>query len=231
MYIKFYKYFTIITTFILSFGAFTVLGNHYEKVVVQDLSKSVIRFHVLANSDSPADQYLKMKVKNAVVEFLETNMTDAACPEDAANFLKDNTENILTVARKVILDNGYNYEVSASLGTSDFPDKSYGDVTFPAGKYNSYIIKIGSAEGHNWWCVLYPPLCFVDASTGILPDESKQTLKNSISESEYNYVTGCSPQTASPADAESSPESTSDTSDGGIRFEFKYFTFLNHLLD
>lgn len=229
MYIKFNKYFITIIIFILSFGAFSVLAKNYEKILVSDLSKSVIRFHILANSDETYDQLLKMQVKNAVIDFMEQNLTDVHDTKDAAIFLKNNTKKITTIARQVIHDNGYDYNVSASLGNSDFPDKSYGDVTFPAGNYNSFIVKIGNAEGHNWWCVLYPPLCFVDASTGVLPDESKETLKSSISETEYNYVTDNSENNSASVEHDTAIENSSINEDNDIKYEFKYFTFLNNL--
>lgn len=241
MYIKLYKYFITISIFVFSFGAFTTLTNNYEKVLVSDLSKSVIRFHVLANSDNADDQLLKMKVKEAVVNYMQENMTNVKNTDEAAEFLVNNTQKITAIATKIINDNGYDYNVSAHLGNSAFPDKTYGDVTFPAGNYNSYIVKIGKAEGHNWWCVLYPPLCFVDASTGILPEESKETLKSSISENEYDYLTTSS-ESGSDLHSDAVSDSTYDTSsdavsdassDSGsnIKYEFKLLNLLKDLLN
>lgn len=211
MYINIKKYFVTLFIFIFSFASFSLLSSNYKKVVAEDLSKSVVRFHVRANSDSISDQQLKMKVKDAVVNHLDKSMTSTRNADDALSYLKAEKDNITDIARRVVVENGYNYQITASIGNSNFPDRSYGDVTFPAGEYNSFIIEIGSGKGHNWWCVLYPPLCFVDASTGILPEESKSSLKDSLSSSEYNYV--------------------SENSNEEIQVRFKYFSFLNELFE
>lgn len=214
MYINIKKYCVTLIIFIFSFATFALLSDNYEKVIAKDLSKSVIRFHVRANSDSAEDQQLKMKVKEAVVNYLNDNMTDVTDTKDAGHYLEASKTTITGIANKIIRDNGYDYTATSFLGKSSFPDKSYGDVRFPAGEYNSFIINIGSGKGHNWWCVLYPPLCFVDASTGILPESSKNTLKDSISSSEYDYV---------------SDETASEEEDVNIRF--KYLSFLNDIFD
>lgn len=209
MYINKKLFRSAILIFLFSLWGFYLLTGNYSKVIVGDLSKSVIRFHVLANSDSLADQALKMKVKERVINYIEENTKNVSDVDAAACFLKENTGDILNVAKSVILENGYSYNVNAYLGTSDFPDKSYGDVTLPAGNYNAFIIKIGRAQGHNWWCVLYPPLCFIDATTGVLPDSSKDSLKEFLSSSEYNYVT------------------SDNKNDGKIHFSFKFLDFFN----
>lgn len=211
MYISYRKLYYLLFMFVCYLCILTIFCKNYEKFIVKDLSNAVIRFHVRANSDSPQDQELKMKVKERIIDFLDENLGAANNTHDAAIFLENNTAQIVELATEVVHENGYDYSVTAGLGNSTFPDRYYGDVKLPAGSYNSYIVEIGTGEGQNWWCVLYPPLCFVDASTGVLPDESKETLKESISESEYEYVT--------------------EDANQEISFRFKYLTFLNELLD
>lgn len=99
-------------------------------------------------------------------------------------------ENIKKVAQDTVIQSGYNYNVNISIGNFEFPTKTYGDVSFPAGFYDALRIEIGSANGKNWWCVMFPPLCFVDVTSGIVPEESKETLKQDISSEEYDLITG-----------------------------------------
>ena len=87
-----------------------------------------------------------------------------------------------------IKKNGYNYNVNVQVGKADFPTKYYGDITLPAGTYDALKVQIGDAKGQNWWCVMFPPLCFVDVSTGIVPDNSKQELKQSLDDEEYALI-------------------------------------------
>ena len=92
-------------------------------------------------------------------------------------------------SREVIRREGYAYPVTAGLTTAYFPEKTYGDCTFPPGEYEALQIKIGEAEGHNWWCVLYPSLCFVDDTHGVVTEEKKEELKNVLTEEEYDTIT------------------------------------------
>ena len=97
-------------------------------------------------------------------------------------------EEFILIAEKVIKENGYNYTVNVQVGKADFPTKYYGDITLPAGTYDALKVQIGEAKGQNWWCVMFPPLCFVDVSTGIVPDNSKQELKQSLDNEEYDLI-------------------------------------------
>lgn len=175
----------------------------------QELSEKLLRFHVVANSDSEEDQTLKLKVKEAVVNYLETYLNDTMTLEETENVITEHNDEVINLARKIVLENGYDYNVSARLTSCYFPVKSYGDVTLPAGDYEAYRITIGEAEGKNWWCILYPPLCFVDVSYGYVPDESKVLLENILDDEEYSYITG------------------------GYEtiYRFKYLTFLNGLFE
>ena len=158
----------------------------------EHLAREVLRFHVLANSDSDEDQALKLKVRDAVLAFLEKNMPVTSDVDETAAWMRANIDAIEEVSRETVTAEGAEYPVSAAVTTCWFPDKSYGDVTFPAGNYKSLRIEVGAAEGRNWWCVLYPGLCFLDTTNAVVPDEGKQKLKNVLTEEEYSRVTATS---------------------------------------
>lgn len=203
-YIKQISFCMVIAIFTTGILTWNIFLNLETKSTVSVLSHSAIRFHILANSDSVSDQALKMRVKESVVNYIYEKTGDFKTVDEAENFILNNDKTIKSIATKAIADNGYDYTVSSTFGFSDFPVKSYGDVIFPKGTYTSYTIKIGNGKGHNWWCVLYPPLCFVDVSTGVLPDNSKEKLRDSLSDTQYHTVTK-------------------------YNFKFKYLKFFNNL--
>lgn len=155
----------------------------------EDLAKEVFRFHVLANSDSEEDQALKLKVKEAVISYMERELPDAEEAQETKVWAKEHVRDIETVAKRVILEEGYGYPVTAEVTECEFPDKTYGDVTFPAGRYEALRIRIGAGKGHNWWCVLYPNLCFLDCVHAVVPDEGKEELKEVLTDEEYEMIT------------------------------------------
>ena len=155
------------------------------------MAEEVLRFHVLANSDSKEDQELKMTVKDEVVSWLEAKM-DCDSLEETKNFIRSHLTGIEEVAEETVRRVGYSYPVQAALEWTDFPEKSYGDVTFPAGSYEALRIQIGEAKGHNWWCVLYPNLCFIDSVQAVVPEKGKKQLKHVLTDDEYDMVTATS---------------------------------------
>lgn len=158
----------------------------------KEIASKIIRFHVRANSDSDEDQELKLMVKDAVVSYLSEEMKAAGSKDDSAAYIKAHIEEIEAIALEVIKEQGYSYTVNAYITTEYFPTKSYGDVTIPCGEYDAFRIDIGENAGNNWWCILYPPLCFVQGSYGIATEESKMLLKNVLDEDEFDYVSGAS---------------------------------------
>ena len=117
----------------------------------------VLRLHVIANSDSDADQSAKLAVRDAILPlFAEETSYD-----DARTYLLTHGREIQETAERVLNARGMDYGVCLSLGTETFPDRTYGGLTFPAGDYDALCVRLGAAEGHNWWCVLFPPLCIV----------------------------------------------------------------------
>ena len=155
----------------------------------QTISDKVLRFHVLANSDSEEDQALKMKVKEKVIELLKEEIPEGMNVTETADWMRRNTDKLRNCAQQVVLENGYDYPISAAVTTCYFPEKTYGDVRFPAGNYEALRIEIGEAKGHNWWCVLYPGLCFLNTTNAVVPEEGKQKLRSVLTEDEYAQIT------------------------------------------
>jgi len=158
----------------------------------EHLASEVLRFHVLANSDSDEDQTLKLKVKSGIIEYMQEQIPESDSLEETKEWARTNQEEITKTAENIIREEGYNYPVSVAVANSYFPDKTYGDVTFPAGQYEALKVEIGDADGKNWWCVLYPNLCFVDATHAVVPEEGKEELQEVLEEDEYEMVTATS---------------------------------------
>ena len=177
----------------------------YVNAVSEDISNSVFRLHVIANSDSDEDQELKYKVRDEVLEYMNKISSDCSSKEEVINLAYEHQDEFKQIAEQVIKDNSYDYSVNISIGNFDFPTKDYGDISLPAGNYDALRIEIGEASGQNWWCVMFPPLCFVDVTSGVVPDESKEVIKENLNEEEYDLV--------------------SDTESSAIKFKFSLIEF------
>ena len=123
--------------------------------------KEYLRIHIRANSNSEVDQSVKYKVKGAIVEFLTPWVSECKTKKDVEEMLKANLEMVEKVADKTLLDNGFFYKSKAKLTEEEFPLRTYGELTLDAGFYDALIVELGDGKGDNWWCVVYPPLCFV----------------------------------------------------------------------
>ena len=152
------------------------------------IAKNVIRLHVKANSNSMQDQILKLKVRDAVISDLTDCLKHIRSRREAEEQIVSRLAQIQQTAETRIQKEGYSYSAKVRVSDRLFPKKKYGDLTFPAGIYRSLCIDIGSAGGHNWWCVLFPSLCFIDETTAEVPAESKRKLKNSLTKEEYQLL-------------------------------------------
>ena len=162
----------------------------YVTAVKNDLKENLFRLHVIANSDSAEDQNLKYKVRDNVINYMNTLCKNAKSKSEAIQIAKEHSDDFYEIAKKTVTDNGYYYTVKINFGNFDFPTKNYGDISLPSGNYDAMRIELGEANGQNWWCVMFPPLCFVDISSGIVPENSKEILKDSLSnEEEYILLT------------------------------------------
>lgn len=156
------------------------------------LSGEVLRFHVPANSDSKEDQEIKRKVRDEVIAYMQENMPADLDVEGAKDWAREHLEELEAVADKVLACAGVDYRANAVVRTCYFPDKCYGDVFFPKGYYEALRIELGAAKGHNWWCVLYPNLCFTDATYTSVGEQGKKELQNVLTEDAYEMVTAVS---------------------------------------
>lgn len=140
----------------------------------------IIRLHVIANSDTAGDQALKLKVRDAVIEYMG-NQKDLDSIEDTRDFLENSRPQIRKIADGIIASEGYDYSSDVSMGVRYIPEKTYGDITFPAGNYEALNITLGEGSGENWWCVLFPPMCLLDEGTESadeLSDEASELAEN-----------------------------------------------------
>ena len=169
-----------------------IVVNAKQSQMQEELAKEVFRFHVLANSDSDEDQALKMQVKEAVIAYMQEEIPESDSVETTKEWARSHLDAIVNLAKAVIREEGYDYPVMAEVTTCDFPDKTYGDITFPSGRYEALRIEIGEANGQNWWCVLYPNLCFINAVHAVVPEEGKKDLKKVLEEDTYEMVTATS---------------------------------------
>ena len=163
------------------------LAGNMEKsteVTADQLANKLIRLHVVANSNLPEDQELKLKVRDAILSDLSSKFQDLDDIALSRKFIQENLGHIEAIAREEILKNGKNYDVKAMFGKFPCPAKTYGYVTLPAGEYEALRIIIGSGKGANWWCVLFPPLCFVDITQGVSEDELAVAIGHALTQEE-----------------------------------------------
>ncbi|WP_286909087.1 stage II sporulation protein R [Clostridium sp. UBA1652] len=160
-----------------------------DEEIVKDISEKLIRFHVIANSDEETDQQLKIKVKDNIINYIFPKLKDSKSIDESREILRNNNKQILKIAEKTIKENGYNYTVNSTLDRENFPEKNYGNITLPQGEYEAYRVIIGSGQGKNWWCVMFPPLCFVDVTKGQVSDkETEETMKRVLDDDEYTEI-------------------------------------------
>ncbi len=150
----------------------------------QELSDKVVRLHVLANSDSQEDQALKLQVRDAVLNRAETLLTQSSSRSEAEGILRGQLLEFERLAENVIREQGYDYQVTAQLQGTEFPTREYEGFTLPAGEYLALRILIGAAEGQNWWCVVFPPLC-----TAVSAEVPASALAAGFTEEEVRLIT------------------------------------------
>lgn len=178
----------IITAMLIGLSALGMTMQYSHKVSAE-LQNQVYRLHVIANSDSQQDQELKLKVRDRVIKTLDDLVGGGASLEETKKAVYDNMELICEAASEEIRENGFEYPVTVKTGSFPFPTKYYGNVGLPKGKYDGLQVVIGEGAGQNWWCVLYPNLCFVDGTVS-MPKDSQNKLKNSLSGEAADIISG-----------------------------------------
>ena len=159
-----------------------------QEAFASRIAPEILRFHVLANSNSPEDQTLKLQVKTRLLDEIYRQLGENASLQDTRNYISTHMDFLEQEAEAYMKELGYHYTATAELTKTYFPTKVYGDMVFPCGTYEALQIKLGSAEGKNWWCVLYPPLCFSQSSYAVVPDSSKEILKEALEPEDYKAL-------------------------------------------
>jgi len=160
----------------------------YAQSCIENISGSVLRLHILANSNSAADQELKLLVRDRLLCDTAHLFEDCKSAEDARRVATENLPLLLDVAESEIHAQGFDYPVKINIGDFAFPTRKYGSVWLPKGNYTALRVEIGEAMGKNWWCVMYPPLCFTKESVKISPG-SNEKLLSALGQEEYRLVT------------------------------------------
>lgn len=191
-----------------AFVCVVLLGTIRTEQLQQDMADKVLRFHVLANSDEEQDQELKLKVRDAVGTLMAEKLRDADTLEKSREIVQESLSEIERTAADTIEQEGYGYPVQAALTSCAFPEKTYGMFTFPAGNYEALRVVIGEGQGHNWWCVMYPNLCF-SGSMYEVDEQSGEVLREALSEEEYAAV----------------------LEEGNYKVKFKILGFMNRVLE
>lgn len=149
----------------------------YRVYIQHEFASQLIRFHVIANSDRLEDQTLKLHVRDVIVNEMRERFRHASSRQEAEEVLIKSMNEIKTVAEEQIKREGKDYQVAVMMGDYVFPTKTYGDLTLPAGNYHAVRVVIGEGKGKNWWCVLFPPLCFVDSVETLDKDQKAKGMK------------------------------------------------------
>ncbi|MBR3152046.1 MAG: stage II sporulation protein R [Clostridia bacterium] len=187
------KYQTHIILTILFIYFVTISAISYSNAVFSDISDSVFRLHVIANSNTDGDQALKLKVRDSVLEYINSNTSNLKSKEEFIEFTQLNIQKIQEIAEDRVKQEGYTYTVSVEIGNFYFPTKEYENITLPSGNYDGLKIKIGKAEGKNWWCVMFPPLCLLDNSSCKMEKKSLEILNKALSNEEYSIISENTP--------------------------------------
>ncbi len=160
--------------------SFSLMGFGQD---VEEIRENVLRLHILANSDSDEDQQLKLKVRDRLLEVGGEIFENTGSKEEMISLAENNVERLTAAAKEVINENGYDYDVRIEIGETKFDERVYNEVTMPAGIYTAVNVYIGEAAGHNWWCVMFPPMCLPAAEESeelddVLSDEQLDIVEN-----------------------------------------------------
>lgn len=189
---KRYKGFVLRAVLFVFIGALFVFGllSLYSMEVMADLKDNLVRLHVVADSDDAEAQALKLKVRDSVAAYTGSLLAEADSVEESLTILRENIENIESVAKETIAAEGHSEPVKVTVGEFDFPLKSYGNITLPTGNYNALRVVIGSGSGRNWWCVLFPPLCFVDTAAEEVSASGMDRLEETLTGESFDVING-----------------------------------------
>lgn len=193
---------TFLAGTILITGAYTYRCHSLQA----DIAKKILRFHVIANSDSAEDQQLKLKVRDKIGTYLQAELKGVEDLAECEQVVNANLTQIENCAKEVITGEGYAYPINATIADTEFPVKTYGDYTFPKGEYRALKVVIGEGKGQNWWCVMYPNLCFASSVYEVVDENAKKELQSVLTREDYEEI----------------------MAEGKIKVKFKYLDALFH---
>ena len=186
---KFFRLFKIYLFLIFLLFIYVIFcAQSYSNAVSSNISTAVFRLHVIANSDSNEDQQLKLKVRDSLLQYMNTLCSNCSTKEEAMLIANNHKNDFQEIAENVIIENNYNYPVKIKINNFYFPTKTYGDISLPAGYYDALRVEIGEAKGKNWWCVMFPSLCSIDISSGVVSSEGKENLEKNLDSESYEII-------------------------------------------
>ena len=189
MHSKKILYFTLsLACFLLAFLLSMIALRGRDEALAAHLAPQVLRFHVLANSDSGEDQALKIEVKSLLLGYLEDSLPADASLEETKHYIGEHLGELEQTAERYMREKGFSYSADARLTRCYFPTKIYGDLVFPSGEYEALRVSLGEGAGQNWWCVLYPALCFTEPEQAVVPPQSKELLRDAVSAEDYRKL-------------------------------------------
>ena len=177
----------ILLTFLL-FAYVFLSAQSYATAISNNLSTAVFRLHVLANSNSEEDQNLKLKVRDSLLNYMNGLCSNCSTKQEAISIANEHKDDFQKIAEQTIKENGYDYTAKINIDNFYFPTKNYGDISLPAGYYDALRVEIGEAKGKNWWCVMFPSLCFIDVSSGVVDDNEKENLQDNLQKESYDII-------------------------------------------
>lgn len=200
----------IVLMLIFIFSAVFYFSFRTENIQ-EEIADKIIRFHVIGNSDSKEDQRVKLMVRDNVLSYVKDKLSSCSNIEDSKKVLLSCNDEIVSIANKTLKENNMNYSADASFQDDVFPVKQYGNIVLPEGKYEAYEIILGEGRGHNWWCVMFPPLCFIDITKGeASAEKTSEEMGKVLTKDEMRAV---------------------DSSDNKIVIKFKIIELIKNLLN
>jgi len=162
---KYKRLILLLSLFILTF--IYIIYPYVEEKTKISFKDHIIRFHIRANSDKEEDQDLKLKVRDEILKEMKEKFQGIKDIAESRRIIKDNMEEMKKITERIVAREGKDYEVNITLGEDNFPTRKYGNLVLPAGAYETLLITLGEGRGKNWWCVMFPPLCFVDITHSV----------------------------------------------------------------
>lgn len=160
------------------------------------VNDKLIRFHVIGNSDSEGDQSVKLHIRDEILQKYGPIISESNSRNESLQLISENLEGIEAIANSILKKEGKSYGAKAVLGDSIFPIKQYGNITLPPGEYTALKVVLGEGEGKNWWCVMFPPLCFIDVTRGLTTEETDEELRKVISSKDVESITAFKQETS-----------------------------------